>query len=139
LATKTEFALWATRLRIEKHELQPAPVVLRDLDQKDDGPNVRRAHEGFKLLFQCHWLHHPGKPVLMSKRFAVKWCGIGSPTSAWRAIQTLMERGYIYVAKEKPGSRFGDTPMYLPVTNQSQVKVWHRAPVSEPPDDWKPE
>ncbi len=138
LPSKTEFALWANRLRIEKGELKPAQVTLRGLDPKDDSPTLRRVHAGFKLLLECHWLRFHGKPVLMSKRFAAKWCGVGSPTSAWRAIQRLMECGYIYVDKEKPGSKFGDTPMYLPVTDPSQVKVWRRPSVSEPPDDWSP-
>lgn len=136
--SSTEWALWFSRLRIEKRELAPAKVRLRKLKAVDSGGSVERVYDGLKLLFQCHWLKFPGKPLLFSKRFAAKWCRVSEAT-AWRAIQRLQKGGYIYVPKIKSGSLFGDTPMYLPVTKPSQATVWHRPSLSEPPDDWRPE
>jgi hypothetical protein len=136
--TPTEWAIWFNRFEIEKGKRKPAKVQMKALETLDLGGSVEKVYNGLRLLFQCHWLRFPGKPVLFSERFAAKWCGVGSEATAWRAIQRLQAGGYIYVADVKSGSIFGDTPMYLPVTDLSQVKVWRRPSVSEPPDDWKP-
>jgi hypothetical protein len=136
--TPTEWAIWLTRFEIERGKRKPAEVQMKALDPLDLGGSVEKVYNGLRLLFQCHWLRFAGKPVLFSERFAAKWCGLGSEATAWRAIQRLQADGYIYVDDVKSGSIFGDTPMYLPVTNPNQVKVWRRPSVSEPPDDWSP-
>ncbi len=110
---RPEHATWFIRLLVATGLIDPAPVAMPPMPP-GASTSLRKVYEGVRLLFGSKWLYAPGKPSVLSWRFAAGWCGVAQNT-AQHGIQTLVRERII----EPVGiyeTTFGKTmTTYLPV------------------------
>jgi hypothetical protein len=98
--TPALLALLACRLAYEEG-LRESPSIPLEALPADVRPSVRSVYRGFRLLVACRWAHTRGAPVMFTRDFASKWCGV-SEDQARGAITVLEELGLI-IKGSRPG------------------------------------